>query len=75
VLDRSMPGLSGDVVLARLNEVDPTIPVVLLSGFPGVGAAAGADTSPHGGRPAIVLTKPTDRPTLLRAVREVLDRV
>jgi two-component system, cell cycle sensor histidine kinase and response regulator CckA len=81
VLDRSMPGPAGDVVLARLAEVDPTIPVVLLGGDPGADgatgavAAAGAATGDHGVRRATVLTKPTDRPTLLRAVREVLDRV
>jgi two-component system cell cycle sensor histidine kinase/response regulator CckA len=66
VLDRSMPGLSGDSVLARLDELDTGIPIVLLSGHPGAGS--------DGGRAAAVLTKPTDRPTLLRTVREVLDR-
>jgi CheY-like chemotaxis protein len=66
VLDRSMPGLSGETVLARLDELGTGIPIVLLSGHPGAGG--------DGGRAAAVLTKPTDRPTLLRTVREVLDR-
>ena len=66
VLDRSMPGLSGETVLARLDELDTGVPIVLLSGHPGAGS--------DGGRAAAVLTKPTDRPTLLRTVREVLDR-
>jgi two-component system cell cycle sensor histidine kinase/response regulator CckA len=67
VLDRSMPGLSGETVLARLDEMDSGIPIVLLSGHPGAGG--------DGRQAAAVLTKPTDRPTLLRTVREVLDRV
>jgi PAS domain S-box-containing protein len=66
VLDRSMPGLSGDTVLARLAQAGANVPIVLLSGHPGAGG--------EGGRAAAVLTKPTDRPTLLRTVREVLDR-
>jgi len=66
VLDRSMPHLSGEAVLERLDALDATIPVILLSGHPG---------SAGGGRPsAVVLSKPTDRSTLLRTVREVLDR-
>jgi len=66
VLDRSMPGLPGETVLAKLDEAHSGIPIVLLSGHPGAGT--------DGGRAAAVLTKPTDRPTLLRTVREVLDR-
>ncbi len=67
VLDRSMPQLSGDAVLERLDALGTGIPVILLSGHPG---SAGT-----GGRSAAVLSKPTDRTTLLRTVREVLDRV
>jgi len=66
VLDRSMPKLSGDAVLERLEALEAEIPVILLSGHPG---SAGG-----GGRSAAVLSKPTDRTTLLRTVREVLDR-
>ncbi len=66
VLDRSMPRLSGDGVLERIEALDTGIPVILLSGHPG---SAGG-----GGRSAAVLSKPTDRTTLLRTVREVLDR-
>jgi two-component system, cell cycle sensor histidine kinase and response regulator CckA len=66
VLDRSMPRLSGDGVLERIEALDTGVPVILLSGHPG---ATGG-----GGRSAAVLSKPTDRTTLLRTVREVLDR-
>jgi len=66
VLDRSMPHLSGEAVLERLDAMETGIPIVLLSGHPG--APSG------GGRSAAVLSKPTDRATLLRALRDVLDR-
>jgi len=67
VLDRSMPKVSGDAVLERLEALDTDVPVILLSGHPG---SAGG-----GGRSSAVLSKPTDRTTLLQTVREVLDRV
>ena len=66
MLDRSMPELPGEVVLERLGALEAAVPIVLLSGHPG---ATGG-----GGRTAAVLAKPTDRATLLRTVREVLDR-
>jgi PAS domain S-box-containing protein len=66
VLDRSMPRLSGDAVLERLEALETGIPVILLSGHPG--SAGGGSHS------AAVLSKPTDRTTLLQTVREVLDR-
>jgi PAS domain S-box-containing protein len=34
VLDRSMPGLSGEQVLSKLRELAPRVPIVLLSGQP-----------------------------------------
>ena len=66
VLDRSMPHLSGEEVFEQLQTLNAGVPVVLLSGHPG---GSGGD-----GRSATVLSKPTDRATLLRTVREVLDR-
>ena len=52
-------------MLERLEALETGIPVILLSGHPG---SAGG-----GGRSAAVLSKPTDRTTLLQTVREVLD--
>ena len=66
VLDRSMPGLPGEIVLERLASLDATVPIILLSGHPG-------DSSDRR-HAAAILTKPTDRATLLRTVREALDR-
>ena len=31
-LDLTMPGLPGDVVLERLHELDPTLPVIIVTG-------------------------------------------
>ncbi len=66
LLDRSMPGLPGEVVLNRLLEIEPSASIVLLSGQP----AAAREAQ----RAAAVLVKPTDRTTLLRTLRGVLDR-
>jgi two-component system cell cycle sensor histidine kinase/response regulator CckA len=67
VLDRSMPDLSGDKVLARLGEIDPRVPVIMLSGH--------LELSEQAGAAAAVLTKPTSAAVLLRALRQVLDQV
>jgi CheY-like chemotaxis protein len=32
LLDLAMPGLPGDVVLGRLRELDPTLPVIVVTG-------------------------------------------
>ncbi|HKU44839.1 MAG TPA: response regulator, partial [Polyangiales bacterium] len=66
ILDRSMPGLSGEQVLARLEQLAPELPIVLLSGQAAASAAAE--------RAAASLTKPVDLATLLTAVRGALDR-
>jgi two-component system cell cycle sensor histidine kinase/response regulator CckA len=65
LLDRSMPGLPGEVVVTRLLEIQPGIAIALLSGHPGA--------APCDPRAVAVLVKPTDRSTLLRTIRGVLD--
>jgi FixJ family two-component response regulator len=62
LLDQSMPGLSGDQVLLKLMDLDPHVPVVLLSGLPGPAARLGHASA--------VLTKPADATTLLCAIRD-----
>ena len=67
VLDRTMPGLPGQIVFERLSSLDSTTPIVLLDSDP--------DEIADRGRAAAILTKPTDRATLLRTVRDALDRI
>jgi two-component system cell cycle sensor histidine kinase/response regulator CckA len=64
LLDRSMPGLSGDQIVARLHELDAELPVALLTGQPGQG-----DCEPT----TLTLSKPIDAMQLLRAVRSAID--
>jgi CheY-like chemotaxis protein len=64
LLDRSMPEMSGEVVLERLVALGVRAPVMFVTGHHG-----GIETS-HATR---VLPKPVDRATLLLAVREVID--
>jgi two-component system sensor histidine kinase/response regulator len=42
VVDLKMPGLSGLDVIARLNEIDPTIIVVVITGYATIGTAVEA---------------------------------
>jgi PAS domain S-box-containing protein len=64
ILDRSMPGMSGEEIDARLAEIDPNVPVILLSGMP--------DQSWRGRRPAEILSKPADAGSLVDAVRRLV---
>jgi DNA-binding NtrC family response regulator len=41
LLDRAMPGLSGDQVAVAVKELKPDLPVVLLTGFGDMMKAAG----------------------------------
>jgi two-component system, cell cycle sensor histidine kinase and response regulator CckA len=65
VLDRSMPGLSGEQVFVRLKAIASDVPIVLMSGHAGASAVTG--------RAAAALTKPLGIETLLHTVRRVLD--
>ncbi len=66
LLDRAMPGLSGEQVLVRLNALGVTIPVILLSGDPG------GSTLTKGA--ALVLGKPVSSGALLATLRSLLDQ-
>lgn len=65
LLDRSMPGLCGDQIVARLRELDAELPVALLTGQPGNGNSEPA---------TLTLSKPIDATQLLRAVRRAIDK-
>lgn len=62
VLDVLMPGMSGDAVALRLRQIDPTLPVLLMSGA--------ADFASGSGLP--VLRKPFPQDALLAEVRQLL---
>ena len=65
LLDRSMPGLCGDQIVARLRELEPDLPVALLTGQPGNG-----NSEPS----TLTLSKPIDATQLLWAVRCAIDQ-
>jgi CheY-like chemotaxis protein len=65
IVDRSMPEMSGEELLAQLAARGLDVPVLLLSGNPGA-------TLPSA-RVHAVLAKPVDSQTLLDAVREAID--
>jgi CheY-like chemotaxis protein len=66
VLDVLMPGISGDAVAERLRQIDPTLPVVLMTGSDG-GFAAGS------GFP--VLRKPFPHEELVETLNRLLENV
>ena len=63
VLDVLMPGISGDAVAERLLQVDPTLPVLLMTGSSG-------DFAVGSGLP--VLRKPFPQEELVAAVRRLV---
>ncbi len=66
VLDKTMPGMSGDQTLEELSRIDPALPVILASGYdPGEATSSGP-------RPMIALQKPYRASALLSAVRTAL---
>jgi CheY-like chemotaxis protein len=65
ILDRSMPGLSGEEVFERLQASAQELPIVLLTGQPGEAATAE--------RADAMLRKPVELATLLTTVRSILD--
>ncbi len=69
ILDVTMPLLSGIEVLERMRELDPSVRVILSSGY-----SAGSDCGgPIEARPAAFLQKPYRTDALSRMVRDVLD--
>jgi CheY-like chemotaxis protein len=61
VLDVLMPGISGDAVAERLLQVDPELPVLLMTGSAEYAAASGLP----------VLRKPFPQEELVAAVRSL----
>jgi len=69
LLDYRMPGLSGAEAFLQLREIDPEVPVILMSGNLSVDEFADLEA---GGLRAI-LRKPCSRVELTDTVRRVLD--
>jgi two-component system, cell cycle sensor histidine kinase and response regulator CckA len=70
VTDVVMPGMSGKQLVDRLTSIRPGLPALYTSGY------ATDVVVQHGvsGEDVTLVPKPFDEPTLLRAVRRVLDR-
>lgn len=69
LLDRTMPGMDGDVVLERIRQIDPTTAVLLMSGYKEKDALRGLDPGSLDG----FLPKPFRPTDLLRELRRALD--
>jgi DNA-binding NtrC family response regulator len=67
ILDLNMPVKSGPATLDWLVEIDPLLPVIIITGRANQGALAdmaGAD---------VLMEKPLDVPLLLQTIRELMD--
>jgi signal transduction histidine kinase len=69
LLDLTMPRLSGRETLRRLREIDPGVPVVLVSGFADTAQTSLAEEGAQG-----FVAKPYREHDLLHAVRAALDK-
>jgi DNA-binding NtrC family response regulator len=70
ITDYIMPGLGGLEVLSRIHEIDPALPVIMVTGF---GSVEGAVTALKN-RAADYLTKPFSVEELLAKIQEALSR-
>lgn len=68
VSDIVMPGMSGIEVLEKIHEIDPELPVMMLTGQPSIESAAHAVSN----KAFDYLLKPTDRATFVAAVRRAI---
>jgi two-component system, cell cycle sensor histidine kinase and response regulator CckA len=69
VSDLVMPGMAGQQLAALLQQQDPSLRVIFMSGYSEHAAAEAAQA----GSSVRILTKPFNRTALLRTIREVLD--
>jgi CheY-like chemotaxis protein len=70
LLDLTMPNMSGLEVLERIRAIDPLVKVVLSSGY----RAGEEDDSDRFSEASAFLSKPYRAASLVRIVRDVLDR-
>ena len=68
VSDLVMPGMTGQQLAALLQQQDPSLRVIFMSGYSEHAAAEAAQA----GSSVRILTKPFNRMALLRTIREVL---
>ncbi len=69
--DMVMPGMTGHELVRRLRQQRPEFGVIYMSGYSEQAAAEATKSDPT----AAVLTKPFSRAAILRAVREILQRM
>ncbi len=71
VTDMVMPRMTGHELVRRLRQQRPEFGVIYMSGYSEQAAAEATKSDPR----AMVLTKPFSRTAILRAVREILQRM
>jgi CheY-like chemotaxis protein len=74
--DMAMPGMSGEMLVNRVKQLRPEIPVILDScdGRGGLDDTNGRDGSTHGAQPDMILVKPAGRDELINGIRFLLDK-
>ena len=69
VTDLSMPEMTGDELAENLNDIRPELPVIICTGLQHEQASPNSDTV----RSRLHISKPVDKETLARALRQVLE--
>ncbi len=69
LLDRTMPRMDGAETLGELRKIDPSVPIVMTSGY---GAAIAEDASASGAAPNATLAKPYTAERLVAVLQQVM---
>jgi len=67
ITDRAMPGMSGDVLASMVREINPKVPVIMLTGFGNMTA----DGQQHPAGVDLIISKPLTRQHLREAMSKV----
>lgn len=70
ITDQAMPGMNGDQLAATIRHLQPTVPIMLLTGFGDTDASSANRSNVD-----VIVGKPINLPTLRQAIAKLMSRV
>ena len=70
ITDQAMPGMNGDQLAATIRHLQPTVPIMLLTGF-----GDAENSSANRANVDVIVGKPINLPTLRQAIAKLMSRV